>query len=178
MISPAFCDFVRARPSQLSEKISIVFQPGKGEPFISRREGTLYIPRLVFRAPASICQAERRPLPLLGGGGGDGGGEPAARGCRGSAPPRPPRPARLFPYLQIGRKIDISMEKCKSQWSVQSSLFPFGLKTKMSLPRNFLSPTAHPGINYNDVETIGNTEAAITSHFGPVIYHYYCISSK
>lgn len=70
------------------------------------------------------------------------------------------------------------MEKCKSQWCVQSSLFLFDLKTKMSLTRKFLSPTAHPGINYNDVETIGNTEAAITSHFGPVIYHYYGISSK
>lgn len=30
----------------------------------------------------------------------------------------------------------------------------------------FSFPTAHPGINYNDMDTIGNTEAAITSHFG------------
>lgn len=111
------------------------------------------------------------------------GREPADAAGTVTAPsavlsPRRPRSAQLFVYLQIGRKIDISMEKCKSQWCVQSSLFLFDLKTKMSLPRNFLSPTAHPGINYNDVETIGNTEAAITSHFGPVIYHYYCISSK
>lgn len=73
---------------------------------------------------------------------------------------------RLFMYLQICLKVDISMAKCKSQWCVQSGLFLFDLKTKMSLPRNFLFPTAHPGINYNDVDTVGNTEAAITSHFG------------
>lgn len=84
----------------------------------------------------------------------------------------PPVPApflsliRLFVYLQICLKVDILMAKCKSQWCVQSGLFLFDLKTKMSLPRNFLSPTAHPVINYNDVDTIGNREAAITSHFG------------
>ena len=46
----------------------------------------------------------------------------------------------LFVYLQICLKVDISMEKCKSQWCVQSGLFLFDLKTKMSLPWNFLFP--------------------------------------
>lgn len=94
------------------------------------------------------------------------------------AAPQPSRSSRPSVYLQIGRKIDISMEKCESQWCVQSSPFLFDWKSEMSLPRNFPSPTAHSGINYNDTETIGNTKAAFTSHFGPVIYHYYCISSK
>lgn len=94
------------------------------------------------------------------------------------APLRSPPPQPSSVYLQIGRKIDTSMEKCESQWCVQSSLFLFDWKSEMSLPRNFPSPTAHSGINYNDTETIGNTKAAFTSHFGPVIYHYYCISSK
>lgn len=52
------------------------------------------------------------------------------------------------------------MAKRKSQWCVQSGPFLFDLKTKMSLPRNFLFPTAHPGINERDEDTVGNTGAA------------------
>lgn len=76
MISSAFYACVRAWASHLAGKILIVFQPGKGAPLISCREGTQQNPGAFFSAQRSLHlsgknDAAAAPRNRTCGGGGD-----------------------------------------------------------------------------------------------------------